>query len=756
MVKVNSQFRTHPLYTVLSQAVDSQVDITHTNTRKRPRTRSTFPVSQLTQLAQAIFAHCVTLWNALPEEAKEWYNENAPPEFCTGYLWWTWSCLIKNYGAGPWTVNSSKVGGHCYITPKGAPQGIYALGYTGATEVGTLAHVDWEPGCPEENLPLLLVHGWYPEAFDPADTWRTMTLALTSLDPIVAENYVLVYDPEHPGDPSYALKCLDGDGRTLYISNYTHNPGAGTPGDIRQYAQSLRRELEVAREHRGAPAVDILTHSMGALVARAYIENEDLTGNPYPAPYQGDVRMLIMLAPPNQGAYFNILYPGWWDWTSVIQMMHGSEFLSQLNGGTTGDPKDVEYHIIAGNLYDCSLMEAYAICFLLEWLNNLGGPEIWAARTEWPYHATRLCEYTDGKINDGEILTRDAALSEQASRPEVIPDRYHVDGWDHWEIRGRVIEKCEAATLVRIILAKYDLSKWRSKGKDIEPPEMSWIQHALYKIKKSKTALPIYNYIVDHDIKVEAQELMEGTLAVWSEDANTIFIDPSAEAELAKVVAQYIVHEGEHARWKAWNSIIQEYSAYKAETDFWKEVKGGDTDDHCDFWAGIIAQGRQYAMNFLKSYPHYSTLPVYSETPEELWDICETLLNLQGGYTLFIPIQRRGVGFNFAENERGAFAWYWPEHKQGSINPELAMEDPRVLASYMAYLCMRASWDCQDSIHQEKTCFQHMARVWSLIRGTLKHEFLDFVKVLVGTGESALIYWLSEQPEYADLLFYYP
>ena len=107
--------------------------------------------------------------------------------------------------------------------------------------------------------------------------------------------------------------------------------------------------------------VDLLTHSMGGLVARSYVESPEFTGG---------VERLILLAPPNQGsryARWNCFSemaehyslwrsdPNWhWTWPFVDgvgeaggDLSPGSKFLTELNALPRRD--GVRYTIIAGN-----------------------------------------------------------------------------------------------------------------------------------------------------------------------------------------------------------------------------------------------------------------------------------------------------------------------------------------------------------------------------------------------------------------------
>jgi len=756
MVKVLQQDRNHPLFGLLSQTFDMQRDITDTVVRSRPKTRSDLPRSVLNELGRHLFAHCVELWNGMAEEAKQWYNDNAPPQFCTGFLWWTWSCLIKNYTAGPWTVNVSSVGGHCYIVPKDAPEGIYAKGYTGSTELGTLARLDWEPGCREEGLPVLLVHGWYPEAFDPAETWRVIARELTGKDPMQTTDFTYIYDPDHPGDENYALQFLTGQGLDVYISNYTHAPENGTPIDIRCYAQSLAHEIEVLRSHKGAPAVDIISHSMGGIVARAYIENEDFSPNPYPVRYRDDVFNLIMLAPPNQGTRWSNLYPGWGDWTSVLQLEPDSDFLAQLNSGATGQARGVTYHIIAGNKYDCEQWilgpcpHGSALCIM--WHGELVLPRF----QTYPPHAYRLCALTDEEPNDGEVTVAQTILASQNGVAEVSSENFHVRSFDHWEMRGQWNTPCDAATLVKIILAGYSLAKWRAKGKDIEPPEANYLQRCFSLLKRTDACREIYNHIIDTNVTVEFGDLPEGYLAMWFPDENTIRVDIAAEAKDERVAAQYIIHEGEHSRWHSENSISQEYHAFKTEAEFWNAVKKGDHDDHCDWVAGFIAQGRDAAMDYIRTLPPYAALPEYSKVGWSITEAFRAYEDRPSGYTPCLNSQRMGAQINYHYNTEGLFAYYWWEDRAGAIDETWQDAPLEATVAALAYLLKRVEWNCPDSIDQEYHAFYEMDRIWRAIKGDLAHEFCDEVSEYMHFAEEMAKEWIRNQPGYADLPEYWP
>lgn len=201
--------------------------------------------------------------------------------------------------------------------------------------------------------PVLLVHGHqFTGRFSPVGMWAEMAEYLTGVDPLQQPEGEQEWVPVP--SKGYDLRKLQGDnGLAVYISSYTQDTSVGTSRDIRWYARSLASEIKVVKENAHSDRVDVVAHSMGGLVARAYIENEDFGGDRYP----GDVGKLIMLGTPNHGVpygWLRLLLPeaeaALQAWESVRDMLSlpDSIFLSSLNDGVTGSTMGVDYTTIAG------------------------------------------------------------------------------------------------------------------------------------------------------------------------------------------------------------------------------------------------------------------------------------------------------------------------------------------------------------------------------------------------------------------------
>jgi pimeloyl-ACP methyl ester carboxylesterase len=134
-------------------------------------------------------------------------------------------------------------------------------------------------------------------------------------------------------------------------------------------AKLLRDEVAALRELYPNVLINVLAHSMGALVAREFVEGDDYIA--------GSVERLIMIAPPNHGSKWALLRWGLeveehyylWrdnpDWSPTWAITDGlgeagrdlkakSKFLKQLNGRPRRD--GVRYAIIAGNQHPAARM----------------------------------------------------------------------------------------------------------------------------------------------------------------------------------------------------------------------------------------------------------------------------------------------------------------------------------------------------------------------------------------------------------------
>jgi len=214
------------------------------------------------------------------------------------------------------------------------------------------------------SSPVLLVHGFQlTGGFRPLDRWKNLAEYLTKNSIARATE---VWD-ENSNHRFWVLERDDTveDSLTVYISNYSHDTTSPTYADIRLYANYLADEIRLVREQEAASEVDIVAHSMGGLVARAYIENGDFPSNLYGTSYQDDVRKLVMLGTPNHGVPLAV-------WSRLLgesatseiapqQMIPNSSFLNVLNHGcegcTTGEDQmnsEVDYTVIAGNIFECN------------------------------------------------------------------------------------------------------------------------------------------------------------------------------------------------------------------------------------------------------------------------------------------------------------------------------------------------------------------------------------------------------------------
>ncbi len=214
---------------------------------------------------------------------------------------------------------------------------------------------------PDENYPLILVHGHSTYSSDATFSVAGFNEFQAKLDldklyknmaVILPNSNINSYEKGEWGRFSEPISI-----RTTYYIGILDSSGSFSRTDnaqrsINEYAQRLGRVVDIVLHHTGKNKVVIAGHSMGGLVARAYIKN-----------YNGSdkVDKLVMIGTPNHGFFKEDMYnyivtrvincaethPG----QECMDMYPGSVFLNNLNNNSDGNETfgNVNYLTIAGN-----------------------------------------------------------------------------------------------------------------------------------------------------------------------------------------------------------------------------------------------------------------------------------------------------------------------------------------------------------------------------------------------------------------------
>lgn len=191
-----------------------------------------------------------------------------------------------------------------------------------------------EMPAPRLGRPVILLHGLAQHA----DSWVNL-------------KHFLVTNPANGWGGVYSTAT-----ERPFVEHLAANPTArvfaldlsdnlASPKDV---AVELRKLISLLRSFQGVPTVDVVTHSMGGLVAREALR-------------QGESHMhnLIMVAPPNQGSYEADLvcaaasvvsrYPGHrMDAMRALRVAENNDYLAELNARWPQDSQRVKAAIITG------------------------------------------------------------------------------------------------------------------------------------------------------------------------------------------------------------------------------------------------------------------------------------------------------------------------------------------------------------------------------------------------------------------------
>jgi len=181
--------------------------------------------------------------------------------------------------------------------------------------------------------PVLLLYGFQPvPGFSPPDLWASFATQISGRPVHEAIRWELSSDHGF-----FYLPRSDDDHRDVFIGDYGL-PLEPTFRCLRYYASRVEEEIAAIRDHLGVPGVSIVAHSMGGLIARCYIEQDDfapalgtLDFPDYGTSYQHDVDVLITLATPHHGTKLAAIAPSWAFGILTRQLHPDSMLLELLN-----------------------------------------------------------------------------------------------------------------------------------------------------------------------------------------------------------------------------------------------------------------------------------------------------------------------------------------------------------------------------------------------------------------------------------------
>ena len=174
---------------------------------------------------------------------------------------------------------------------------------------------------------------------------RALAITRTAQPPVVFINGFEISCPGvgFTGTFGNVAQFLASDGRTAVFFDTCNCRGCS----IDQHAKKFADELAALRYDDGAPIdlVDVVAHSMGGLIVRAYLSGKTATAGVFVPPLDPKIRKLIFVATPHFGLNSFVID------TETRQLQVGSDFIwdqATWNQGTD-DLRGVDAIALAGN-----------------------------------------------------------------------------------------------------------------------------------------------------------------------------------------------------------------------------------------------------------------------------------------------------------------------------------------------------------------------------------------------------------------------
>jgi len=138
--------------------------------------------------------------------------------------------------------------------------------------------------------------------------------------------------------------------------------------------------------------------------------------------------------------------------------------------------------------------------------------------------------------------------------------------------------------------------------------EVTKIRKAGNRLASTEVGKPIAGTLEDKGTRLHFGET-EDAIAKFDPEENEITISNECHEASPNVLAAHLAHEGTHVQWDQPNSIEQEYHAFKAQAEVWKELKGDEADEQCDTVATIMDLAEEDAKQIIRNL--YRDLPEY-------------------------------------------------------------------------------------------------------------------------------------------------
>lgn len=139
--------------------------------------------------------------------------------------------------------------------------------------------------------------------------------------------------------------------------------------------------------------------------------------------------------------------------------------------------------------------------------------------------------------------------------------------------------------------------------------EIATLTEALQGLESTRVGRPLADAIREHGTTVQFGRTALGALAEFAPETNEITISETLRDASPNVLSAYLAHEGTHVMSDKPDSIVQEYHAYKNQTETWENLKAEEVDTNLGAWADTIHRGELEAKREIRR--RYADLPEY-------------------------------------------------------------------------------------------------------------------------------------------------